>query len=131
MAAAKRTRPEPGHFALLNKGEAQIDLLLSEAVYFSRAFVIVYKTKLNDRIEHNRLSHWLHYRLNHTHKQQQFWWINLDIIVYLQIKTCFKTYAVTIRAISSILWLSRTIKFIIYIAIDIYTASNEIRNDCK
>ena len=51
IAAAKRARPEPGHFALLNKGEAQIDLLLSEAIYFLRAFVIVYKTKLNDRIE--------------------------------------------------------------------------------
>ena len=51
MAAANHARPEPGHFALLNKGEPQIDLLLSEAVYFSRAFVIVYKTKLNDRIE--------------------------------------------------------------------------------
>ena len=47
--------PEPGHFALLNEGEAQIDLLLSEAIYFSHAFVIVYKIKLNDRIEHNRL----------------------------------------------------------------------------
>ena len=55
MAAAKRARPEPRHFAFLNKGEAQIDLLLSEAVYFSRAFVIVYKTKLNNRTEHNRL----------------------------------------------------------------------------
>ena len=49
----KRTRPGPGHFALLNRGEAQIDLLLSDATYFSRAFVIVYKTKLIDRIEHN------------------------------------------------------------------------------
>ena len=29
-------------------------------------------TKLNDRIQHNRLSHWLHYKLDHTHKQQQF-----------------------------------------------------------
>ena len=53
MAAAKRARPGPGHFALLNRGEAQTDLLLSEATYFSRAFVIVYKTKLIDRIEHN------------------------------------------------------------------------------
>ena len=55
MAAATRARPEPGHFALLNKGEAQIDLLLYEAIYFSRAFVIVYKTKLNNIIEYNRL----------------------------------------------------------------------------
>ena len=57
MVAAKRARPGPGHFALLNKEEAQIDLLLSDAIYYSRAFVTVYKTKLNDRIEHNRLSH--------------------------------------------------------------------------
>ena len=28
--------------------------------------------KIIDRIEHNWLSHWLHYKLNHTHKQQQF-----------------------------------------------------------
>ena len=70
MADAKRARPGPGHFALLNKEETQIDLLLSEA--FLTSFVIVYKTKLNDRIEHNRLSHRLHYKLNlnHTYKQQ-------------------------------------------------------------
>ena len=35
-------------------------------------------------------------------------------MVYLKIEMCFEIYAVTIRTISSILWLSRTIKFIIY-----------------
>ena len=88
--------------------------------YFSRAFVVIYKTKLNDRIEHNRLISWI-IHINNKRKDMPFLKQHSSInrcrhtCLYLQIEMWFKIDAVTVRAISStVLWLFRTIKFIIY-----------------